>query len=293
MVALATLVLTVLLYVVVPKGFFPVQDTGVILGISEAPADGLVPRDGRPAAGARARDPEGPGGGEPLVVHRHRRHEHDHEQRAHPDQPEAARGARGERREIIRRLQPELARVEGITLFMQPVQDLTVEDRVSRTQYQYSLEDPDAGELALWAPRFVKRLQAAAASCATSRATSRPRGWPRASSSTATTASRLGITPQMLDDALYDAFGQRQVSTMFTELNQYRVVLEAAARLPAAAGGPGQRLPAHRAAAERCRSPPSRASRSATRRSPSTTRASSPWSRSPSTSPRAPRWATP
>jgi multidrug efflux pump len=109
---------------------------------------------------------------------------------------------------------------------MQPVQDLTVEDRVSRTQYQYSLEDPDAGELALWAPRFVKRLQELGElrDVASDQQTE---GLAARVVLDRATASRLGITPQMLDDALYDAFGQRQISTMFTELNQYRVVLEA------------------------------------------------------------------
>jgi multidrug efflux pump len=128
--------------------------------------------------------------------------------------------------EIIRRLQPELAKVEGMTLFMQPVQDLTVEDRVSRTQYQYSLEDPDGRELALWAPRFVKRLQQLPElrDVASDQQTD---GLAARVVLDRTTASRLGITPQMLDDALYDGFGQRQISTMFTELNQYRVVLEA------------------------------------------------------------------
>ena len=127
--------------------------------------------------------------------------------------------------EVIRRLQPELAKVEGITLFMQPVQDLTVEDRVSRTQYQYSLEDPDPQELGLWAPRFVQRLQEL------------PQLRDVASDDQSLglqvrlvidrdTASRFGIRPQTIDDTLYDAFGQRQISTMFTQSNQYRVVLE-------------------------------------------------------------------
>jgi multidrug efflux pump len=127
--------------------------------------------------------------------------------------------------DIIRRLQPRLAAVQGITLFMQPVQDLTVEDRVSRTQYQYSLEDPDARELAAWAPRFVARLQGLPElrDVATDQQTE---GLEARVVLDRTTASRLGITPQMLDDALYDAFGQRQVSTIFTDVNQYRVVLE-------------------------------------------------------------------
>jgi multidrug efflux pump len=127
--------------------------------------------------------------------------------------------------EIIRRLQPKLAQVEGITLFMQPVQDLTVEDRVSRTQYQYSLEDPDGRELAQWAPRFVSRLQQLP-ELRDVASDQQSAGLEARLILDRTTASRLGITPQMLDDALYDSFGQRQVSTMFTELNQYRVVLE-------------------------------------------------------------------
>jgi multidrug efflux pump len=127
--------------------------------------------------------------------------------------------------EIIRRLQPELAQVEGITLFMQPVQDLTVEDRVSRTQYQYTLEDPDGRELAQWAPRFVSRLQQLA-ELRDVASDQQSTGLEARLILDRTTASRLGITPTDLDNALYDSFGQRQISTMFTELNQYRVVLE-------------------------------------------------------------------
>ena len=115
---------------------------------------------------------------------------------------------------------------------MQPVQDLTVEDRVSRTQFQYSLEDADAGELATWVPRFVGRAAGAAdAARRGQRSAERGPADPR-SSIDRDTASRLGITPQMIDDTLYDAFGQRQVSTMFTQLNQYRVVLEVDAGVP-------------------------------------------------------------
>ena len=233
----------------------------MILGISEAPQTRLVPGDGRAAAGAGARDPEGPGGREPVVVHRHRRHEHDAEQRPDPDQPEAARRARRcSAGDVIRRLQPELAKVEGITLFMQPVQDLTVEDRVSRTQYQYSLEDPDADELAAWAPRFVERLQHAARAARRGQRPAERRAGSARSCIDRDTASRLGITPQMIDDALYDAFGQRQISTMFTQLNQYRVVLEVAARVPATPGRPVGTSTCARPTAARCRSARSRAS---------------------------------
>jgi multidrug efflux pump len=127
--------------------------------------------------------------------------------------------------EIIRRLQPRVAKVSGITLFMQPVQDLTVETRVSRTQYQYSLEDPDARELNEWAPRFVEKLQSLGElrDVASDQQTE---GLQAKVVIDRDTASRLGITPQMIDDALYDAFGQRQISILFTQLNQYRVVLE-------------------------------------------------------------------
>ena len=109
---------------------------------------------------------------------------------------------------------------------MQPVQDLTVETRVSRTQYQFSLEDPDAKELGEWVPQAGGEAADAARSCATWPATSRTRACRLSVVIDRDTASRLGITPQMIDDALYDAFGQRQISIMFTQLNQYRVVLE-------------------------------------------------------------------
>jgi len=108
---------------------------------------------------------------------------------------------------------------------MQPVQDLTVEDRVSRTQYQYSLEDPDPRELAEWAPKFIEKLQGLPV--LRDVATDAQNGGLQASLLIdRNTASRFGITPQMVDDTLYDAFGQRQISIMFTQLNQYRVILE-------------------------------------------------------------------
>src|SRR5262249_21738793 len=132
--------------------------------------------------------------------------------------------------DVIRRLQASLAQAGGITLFMQPVQDLTVEDRVSRTQYQYSLEDPDAQELATWVPRFVARLQALPVLRAVA-SDQQNDGLQTRLVIDRNTASRLGITPQAFDATLYDAYGQRQISTMFTELNQYRVVLEASPSL--------------------------------------------------------------
>ena len=127
--------------------------------------------------------------------------------------------------EIIRRLQPKLAEVRGITLFMQPVQDLTVEDRVSRTQFQYSVEDADPNVLNAWTPRLVAKLGTLPE--LRDVASDQQNGGLEASLVIdRDTASRLGITPQLIDDTLYDAFGQRQVSTIFTQLNQYHVVLE-------------------------------------------------------------------
>ncbi|MEA2625663.1 MAG: multidrug efflux pump, partial [Candidatus Binatota bacterium] len=135
----------------------------------------------------------------------------------------------GERRidasAVIRRLQPELAAVSGVTLYMQPVQDLTIEDRVSRTQYQYTLEDPDAGELNVWARRMVAKLRTLPAlrDVASDQLDG---GLQTALVIDRDTASRLGVTPAVIDQTLYDAFGQRQVSILFTQLNQYHVVLE-------------------------------------------------------------------
>jgi multidrug efflux pump len=224
-VAVATLGLTLLLYVVVPKGLFPIQDTGVILGISEAPQSVSFPSMAeRQRALARAilSDPAvdtlssfiGIDGtnvtlnsGRMLITLK----------------PLHARGAGV--RDVIERLRPRLAEVAGVTLYLQPVQDLTVEDRVSRTQYQYSLENPNVTELNAWAPRLVERLRARP-ELRDVASDQQDQGLETAVRIDRSTASRLGITPQMIDDALYNAFGQRQIATIFTQLNQYRVVLE-------------------------------------------------------------------
>jgi multidrug efflux pump len=224
-VAVATLGLTVMLYVVVPKGFFPVQDTGVIQGISEAsqtisfPAmaarqqalAAVILQDKAVESLSSFIGVDGTNvsvnSGRILINLK----------------PLARRGASAT--DVIRRLQPALARVDGIQLFMQPVQDLTVEDRVSRTQYQFSLEDPDGRELNLWAPQLVDALRARR-DLADVSSDQQDQGLGTALVVDRSTASRLGISPQAIDNTLYDAFGQRQVSTMFTQLNQYRVVLE-------------------------------------------------------------------
>ena len=225
LVAAGTLVLTVWLYVIVPKGFFPVQDTGVIQGISEAPpTTSFAAMAARQQALAEVilQDPAveslssfiGVDGinttlnsGRILINLK----------------PLAERKL--DATTIMHRLQAQLAKVEGITLYMQPIQDLTVEDRVSRTLFQYTLEDPDINELNTWTARLMDRLKTLPQlqDLATDQQTG---GAATRLVIDRATASRLGITPQMIDDTLYDAFGQRQISTLFTQLNQYHVILE-------------------------------------------------------------------
>ncbi len=224
-VAIGTLALTLMLYLFVPKGLFPIQDTGVILGISEAPQnisfDAMAERQralGRvilhdPAVASVSSFIGIDGTNTTLNSGRIQI----------TLKPLAERGESVG--DVIGRLRPALAQVNGITLYLQPVQDLTVENRVSRTQFQYSLEDPDEAELRAWAPKFVARLRELPElhDVATDQL---DQGLQATVQIDRATASRLGITPQMIDDALYNAFGQRQISTVFTQLNQYRVVLE-------------------------------------------------------------------
>ncbi|PYN96266.1 MAG: acriflavine resistance protein B [Candidatus Rokuibacteriota bacterium] len=226
-VTVATLALTIVLAILVPKGFFPVQDTGVILGISEAPAVvsfAAMSERQQALASVILKDPDVSSLSSFIGVD-------GTNMTPNTGRIQINLKPRDERRSdasaIIRRLQPELQAVDGITLYMQPVQDLTVEDRVSRTQYQYSLEDADARELAEWAPRFVEKLRTLPElrDVASDQQTG---GLQVSVVIDRDTASRLGIQPQAIDDTLYDAFGQRQVSTIFTQLNQYHVVLEVA-----------------------------------------------------------------
>ena len=225
LVAVGTLVLTIFLYIIVPKGFFPVQDTGIIQGISQAPQSisfSAMSDLQQRLAEVILKDPAvdnlssfiGVDGtnttlnsGRILI-----------DLKPLEDRKISAS-------DVIRRLQPQLEKVDGITLFMQPVQDLTVEDRVSRTQYQYTLEDPDSNELNVWTARFVDKLKTLPElrDVATDQQT---QGLAATLVIDRVTASRMGITPQVIDETLYDAFGQRQVSTLYTQLNQYHVVLE-------------------------------------------------------------------
>jgi multidrug efflux pump len=224
-VAAATLVGTVLLYIFIPKGFFPVQDTGVILGVSEAPQSisfSAMANQQQALARVILQDPAVESLSSFIGVDGTNTTMNSGRIQINL-KPIEVRGISAS--DVIRRLQPQLARVEGITLFMQPVQDLTVEDRVSRTQFQYSLEDADARELGIWVPRFMQKLEALPMLRDVAN-DQQDQGLQTRLVIDRATASRLGITPQTLDNTLYDAFGQRQVSTIFTQLNQYHVVLE-------------------------------------------------------------------
>ena len=224
-VAAGTLAATLFLFWIIPKGFFPVQDTGVILGISEAPQTISFPAMSlRQQAVAKVilKDPAVESLSSFIGIDGTNTTLNSGRIQINLKPLEERKISASD---VIRRLQPELTQVEGITLFMQPVQDLTVEDRVSRTQFQYSLEDADARELAIWVPRFLAKLQAIPE--LRDVASDQLNGGLQAQLVIdRSTASRFGITPQLIDDTLYDAYGQRQISIMFTQLNQYRVVLE-------------------------------------------------------------------
>jgi multidrug efflux pump len=225
LVAVATLLLTVFLYIIIPKGFFPVQDTGVIQGISQASqtvgAEEMA-KEQQELAKVILQDPAveslssfiGADGTNTTT---------NSGRMSINLKPLNQRDVNASN--VIRRLQPKLNQVQGIQLFMQPVQNITVDDRVSRTQYQYTLEDPDANELNDWTNRFVARLKQLSGleNVATDQQTG---GLAVSLVIDRITASRLGIAPTTIDNTLYDAFGQRQISTMYTQVNQYHVVLE-------------------------------------------------------------------
>ncbi|NWC92734.1 MULTISPECIES: MdtB/MuxB family multidrug efflux RND transporter permease subunit [unclassified Pseudomonas] len=226
LVAIATLGLTVVLYLVVPKGFFPVQDTGVIQGISEAPQSisfAAMSQRQQELAKIILEDPAVESLSSYIGV----------------DGDNATLNSgrllinlkpHGERdlsaAQIITRLQPQLDKLVGIRLFMQPVQDLTIEDRVSRTQYQFSMSSPDAELLALWSDKLVHALsQVPELSDVASDL--QDKGLQVYLVIDRDAASRLGVSVSTITDALYDAFGQRQISTIYTQASQYRVVLQA------------------------------------------------------------------
>jgi multidrug efflux pump len=225
LVAATTLLLTIFLYVMIPKGFFPVQDTGVIQGISQAPATigskamavkqqelaKVILQDPAVASlssfiGADGTNTTTNSGRMSINL-----------------KPLDQRSLSAS--DVIRRLKRKLRAVQGIELFMEPVQDISVDDRVSRTQYQYTLEDSSAAELNTWTSRFIDQLKELPEleDVATDQQLG---GLAVALVIDRVTASRLGIAPSTIDNTLYDAFGQRQINTMYTQVNQYHVVLE-------------------------------------------------------------------
>ncbi len=226
LVAAGTLLLTVLLYVVIPKGFFPVQDTGVIQGITQASptiSTAAMIEKQQELAKAVLEDPAVESlssfigaDGTNVTLNSGRMSIN-----LKPlDQRKISAS------DVVRRLKSKLAGVKDIEMFMQPVQNITVDDRVSRTQYQYTLEDSDADQVADWTNRFVERLKGLPQleDVATDQ---QPGGLAVNIGIDRVTASRLGIAPSTIDNTLYDAFGQRQINTMYTQVNQYHVVLEA------------------------------------------------------------------
>jgi multidrug efflux pump len=224
-VALGTLALTIFLYIVVPKGFFPEQDTGVIQGISQAPQStsfAAMSEKQQDLAKVILADPAvqslssfigADGTNTTLNSGRF----------SINLKPLNVRGLGAS--DVIRRLETKLRQIHGITLYMQPVQNITVDDRVTRTQYQYTLEDPDGDELNEWTSKFIAKLQGLKSmeDIATDQQTSAPALFL---SIDRITASRLGIATSTLDNTLYDAYGQREINTLYTQLNQYHVILE-------------------------------------------------------------------
>jgi multidrug efflux pump len=225
LVAGATLVLTIALYIVVPKGFFPIQDTGVVEAITEASQDISFPAMARLQEQVAHRILA-----DPAVVSLTSFVGIDGDNVTLNSGRLLINLKPLERRKlgveaVIARLHARLETVPGVTVYLQPVQDLTVEDRITRTQYQYTLEDPDANRLYRWAPRLVARLQRAP-QLVNVTSDQQDSGLQAELVIDRSTASRLGITPAQIDDTLYDAFGQRQISTIFTQLNQYHAILE-------------------------------------------------------------------
>ena len=219
------MVLTAFLAIVIPKGFFPLQDTGLIVGVTEAGPDVSFPRMmglQQQLAEVALQDPDiasiasfiGADGTNPTA---------NSGRLSITLKPRKDRDASAQ--QIIDRLRGKFHDVEGIQAFLQPVQDLQVESRQSRTQFQYALEDADPEELAEWAPKMAEKMRSLpeVRDVASDLQTS---GLQLKLNIDRDTAARMGVLPQAVDDALYDAFGQRQVSTIFTQLNQYRVILE-------------------------------------------------------------------
>jgi multidrug efflux pump len=224
-VAVGSFFLTALLYIVVPKGFLPLQDTGAIQAITEASQTasfGAMMDQQRALARALLADPDVESASSQIGV-----------DGINPTLNSGRmlinlkpHGSRDDVQAIIARLQKRAAEIPGITVYLQAVQDLTIEDRVSRTQYQFSLDSPNAEDLTTWVPRLVQKLRTLPQLADVSDDTQN-QGLQAYVDVDRNSASRLGVTLAAVDNVLYDAFGQRLVSTIFTQSNQYRVVLEA------------------------------------------------------------------
>ncbi|MDR3672890.1 MAG: efflux RND transporter permease subunit, partial [Holophaga sp.] len=224
-IAALTILATGWMYVAIPKGFFPIQDTGLVQAITQAPEatsfDAMTTRQ-RALAQIVLQDPAvqslssfiGVDGTNTTLNSGRMQIEL---------KPLAARGVNAS--EVIQRLRPQLAKVPGIQTYLMPVQDLTVEDRISRTQFQYTVEDADSAELETWTARILAKLKTLP-QLQDVVSDQQPNGNALSVDIDRVTASRLGITPQALDDTLDDAFGQRQISTLYTQTNQYHVILE-------------------------------------------------------------------
>ena len=226
LVAIGTLVLTFYLYNVVPKGFFPVQDTGAILGISQAPETvsfSAMSRLQRQLVQVIRQDPAVENLSSFIGADGVNTTMNSGRIQISLKPLEERQGLSAA--DVIRRLEPKLQQVAGIELFMQPIQDLTVEDRISRTQYQYSLDAPDKSLLDEWVPRLMDRMKQIP-ELRDLASDQQNNGLGLQVNIDRDTAGRLGITPQNIDDALYDSFGQRQVSTIYTQTNQFHVILE-------------------------------------------------------------------
>jgi len=225
LVTISTLVATIVLFLIVPKGFFPVQDTGVIQGISEAPQSvsfaSMATRQ-QQLVDIVLTDPAVESVSSFIGVDGTNTTLNSGRIQINLKPLDVRRISATD---VIARLQPKVSNIEGIQLFMQPLQDLTVEDRVSRTQFQYSLEDPNQQELSTYTRKMVDELskQPELRDVASDL---QDEGLGAQLVIDRDTASRLGIAVADIDNTLYDAFGQRQVSTIFTQLNQYHVVME-------------------------------------------------------------------
>jgi len=222
---LAAIAMTVAMFILIPKGFFPIQDTGLIQGLSEAAQD-VSPQEMKrlqaELAAVIARDPDvagfgsffGSGTGNTLNTGRFFISLKPREER------------KSTALEVISRLRPQLAKVQGVNLFLQPSQDITVGGRIARGQFQYTLQDASLEELTTWAPQVLAKLKTLPE--LTEVSTDQQSNAPRLTMNiNRDAAARFGIQPQVIDDTLNDAFGQRQVGQYFTQTNAYFIVLEA------------------------------------------------------------------